>query len=31
MTEHRSRVATGGTAWIEHYVELGGLRTWYGE
>ena len=31
MIERRSRGATEGTAWMEHYVELGGLRTWYGE
>jgi pimeloyl-ACP methyl ester carboxylesterase len=31
MIEGRSRGATEGTAWMEHYVELGGLRTWYGE
>jgi pimeloyl-ACP methyl ester carboxylesterase len=31
MTEHRSCGATVGTTWTEHHVELGGVRTWYGE
>jgi hypothetical protein len=31
MIERQSRGATEGTAWMEHHVERGGVRTWYGE